>query len=150
MKKYISLAVAIVVLSSCRDQAAEKLAADQKYAMDSIRVAMEAERLELAKQKTVDSMNAIVETREAQAAAAAATRTAQYTVTNNNTTAAAPAAKRKGWSNTAKGAVIGAGVGAVTGAVISKKDGEGAIIGGLAGAAVGAGTGAIIDGKKKE
>jgi hypothetical protein len=58
--------------------------------------------------------------------------------------------KRKGWSSTAKGAVIGAGVGAVTGAVIDKKHhGEGAIIGGLAGAGVGAGTGAIIDGKKK-
>jgi hypothetical protein len=34
-------------------------------------------------------------------------------------------------------------------AIISKKKGTGAIIGGLAGAGVGAGTGAIIDGSKK-
>ena len=67
----------------------------------------------------------------------------QTTTTQTTTT-------RKKWSGAAKGAVIGAGVGAVTGAIISKKKGEGAIIGGLAGAAVGAGTGAVIDGKKKQ
>ncbi len=53
-------------------------------------------------------------------------------------------------SSAAKGALIGAGAGAITGAAVSKKKGEGAIIGGLAGAAVGAGTGAIIDDKKKK
>ncbi|WP_431245042.1 hypothetical protein ACQ9BO_00155 [Flavobacterium sp. P21] len=45
---------------------------------------------------------------------------------------------------------MGAGVGATTGAIVSKKKGEGAIIGGLAGAGVGAGTGAIIDSNKKK
>jgi hypothetical protein len=49
-------------------------------------------------------------------------------------------------SSTAKGALIGAGVGAA--AIISKKKVQG-IIGGVAGAGVGAGTGAIIDGSKK-
>ena len=38
-------------------------------------------------------------------------------------------AKKKGWSGTAKGAVIGAGVGAATGAIVNKKKGTGAIIG---------------------
>lgn len=48
---------------------------------------------------------------------------------------------KKGWSKTAKGAVIGGVVGAGTGAVINKKHrGKGAIIGGV----VGAGAGAII------
>jgi hypothetical protein len=48
---------------------------------------------------------------------------------------------KKGWSKTAKGAVIGGVVGAGTGAVINKKNrSKGAIIGG----AVGAGAGAII------
>lgn len=65
-------------------------------------------------------------------------------------TASAAPAKKKGWSSAAKGAVIGAGVGAITGAAVSKKKGEGAIIGGLAGAGVGAGTGAIIDSKKNK
>jgi len=59
--------------------------------------------------------------------------------------------KKKRWSNTAKGAVIGAGAGAVAGAVIDKNNrGAGAVIGGLTGAGVGAATGAVIDHKKKE
>ena len=43
----------------------------------------------------------------------------------------AQAQDRKGWSNKAKGAAIGGGAGAVTGAVIG--GGKGAIIGGAAG-----------------
>jgi hypothetical protein len=51
------------------------------------------------------------------------------------------AESKKGWSNTAKGAVIGGVVGAGTGAVVNKKNrAAGAVIGGV----VGAGTGAII------
>lgn len=56
-----------------------------------------------------------------------------------NNEAAAPA-KKKGWSQAAKGAVIGAGAGALGGVLIDKKDGRGAIIGGV----VGAGTGYLI------
>jgi uncharacterized protein YcfJ len=44
---------------------------------------------------------------------------------------------KKGWSKKKKGAVIGAGVGAATGAVVSKKKGKGAIIGGAVGAGAG-------------
>lgn len=51
------------------------------------------------------------------------------------------APKKKKLSNTAKGALIGAGVGAVTGAVVSKKKGQGAVIGGLIGAGAGAAAG---------
>ncbi|HXI00876.1 MAG TPA: YMGG-like glycine zipper-containing protein [Sphingobacteriaceae bacterium] len=47
---------------------------------------------------------------------------------------------KKGWSSAAKGAAIGAGAGAVTGVLVDKKDGRGAIIGGV----VGAGTGYVI------
>lgn len=53
-------------------------------------------------------------------------------------------------SSTAKGAIIGAGVGAVTGAIVDKKHGEGAIVGAVLGAGAGAGTGAIIDHNKKK
>jgi len=45
--------------------------------------------------------------------------------------------KKKGWSNAAKGAVIGAGTGAIGGAILSKKKGLGAVIGGVVGAAGG-------------
>jgi uncharacterized coiled-coil protein SlyX len=146
MKKIITLAVATMMLVSCRDTAAENKMAEQQRTMDSIKIALQQQKIEMAKQKTIDSMNAIANQRSAEAAAVAASTTAAATT---NSASAPAATKRKGWSNTAKGAVIGAGVGAVTGAVVSKKDGEGAIIGGLAGAAVGAGTGAVIDSKKK-
>lgn len=45
--------------------------------------------------------------------------------------------KKKGWSKAAKGAVIGAGAGAIGGAILSKKKGVGAIVGGVIGAAGG-------------
>lgn len=46
--------------------------------------------------------------------------------------------KRKtGWSHKKKGAVIGAGAGALTGALISHKKGKGALIGGAVGAGAG-------------
>ena len=44
---------------------------------------------------------------------------------------------KTGWSKKKKGAVIGAGVGAATGAIVSKKKGKGAIIGGAVGAGAG-------------
>jgi hypothetical protein len=61
--------------------------------------------------------------------------------------APAPApAQRRGWSAKAKGAVIGAGTGAVSGAIINKRDRvKGGIVGGVLGAGVGTGIGAIID-----
>ncbi|MER3497215.1 MAG: hypothetical protein C4308_00545 [Chitinophagaceae bacterium] len=58
-------------------------------------------------------------------------------------------AKRKGWSRAAKGAVIGAGTGAVVGAVVSK-DGhrvKGAVIGGVLGAGGGYVIGRHLDKK---
>ena len=63
------------------------------------------------------------------------------------TTETAPVAteEKKGWSNAAKGAAIGAGAGAIGGAVISKKKGKGAVIGGVLGAA-----GGYIIGKNKD
>lgn len=47
---------------------------------------------------------------------------------------------KKGWSSAAKGTAVGAGVGAVTGILVDKKDARGAIIGGV----LGAGTGYVI------
>lgn len=58
-----------------------------------------------------------------------------------------PAAPKKKISNTAKGAIIGAGVGAVTGALIAKKQPvKGAVVGGV----IGAGTGAVIGNKTEK
>jgi outer membrane lipoprotein SlyB len=46
-------------------------------------------------------------------------------------------AKNGGWSKAAKGTAIGAGSGAVLGAILSKNKGKGAVIGGVVGAAGG-------------
>ena len=59
--------------------------------------------------------------------------------------AAQTTTQKKGWSSAAKGTAIGAGAGAITGAIISKKKGKGALIGGI----VGAGGGYII-GRSKD
>ncbi len=56
---------------------------------------------------------------------------------STNTGTQSQTTQKKGWSHSAKGAVIGGVGGAVAGAVISKKKGKGAIIGGAVGAAGG-------------
>lgn len=58
-------------------------------------------------------------------------------VSNNGSSGSTQAAQKKGWSKAAQGAVIGGAVGAVGGAIISKKKGTGAAIGAVAGAAGG-------------
>jgi outer membrane lipoprotein SlyB len=74
--------------------------------------------------------------------------TASSAGTNNTTVAEAP--KKKGWSKTAKGAVIGGVAGAVGGAVINKRNpGAGAVIGGVLGAGTGAVIGNVLDKKDK-
>ena len=111
-----------------------------------------------AKQYTIDSMKQVTAQKEADARAAEANRRAAKNTTvyrsyNNPSTATTTSTRdahdRPGWSNKAKGAVIGGVVGAATGAAVSDKKGKGAIIGGVVGAAGGYGVGAILDKKKK-
>jgi ElaB/YqjD/DUF883 family membrane-anchored ribosome-binding protein len=95
--------------------------------------------LEAAKTATVDSMEVAMESKSNRFHAGRnEVETQKETIIvnqpENNTTTTDNHNKKKGWSSTAKGAVIGAGVGAATGAIISKKKSTGAIIGGVAGA----------------
>jgi hypothetical protein len=118
------------------------------------------------KQYTIDSMKqaAALQDAEAKNTVSSKTTTRHYssgsarsgngTYRGYSEPATLPTAKtntdRPGWSNKAKGAVIGGVVGAVTGAAVSKdKKGKGAVIGGVVGAAGGYGVGAILDKKKK-
>ena len=138
-KKLVSLALIGLLLVSCKPQTTDQAGVvdDTKQAtIDSMNVVLEKQKIEMAKQKSIDSMQNIVNSQR------------HSNVSTHTTTTVTE--KRKGWSRAAKGAVIGAGVGAVTGAVISKNKTEGAIIGGLAGAGLGAGTGAILDSKKNK
>lgn len=63
------------------------------------------------------------------------------TTSTNNSSSGSGTTQKKGWSKTAKGAVIGGVTGAAGGAIINKKNrAAGAVIGGV----IGAGTGAVI------
>ena len=133
MKAICSMTIISLMFFSCQNSKEKEIQAAKQATVDSMKVALE-------KQRVIDSMQTEIDKKEAL------NQKKEVTVINQTTT---EQPKRKKWSNTAKGAVIGAGVGAVTGAIISKKKGEGAISGGVAGAGVGAGTGAIIDETKK-
>lgn len=63
------------------------------------------------------------------------------TTSSNSTASNTVPQKKKGWSHRAKGTVVGAGTGAITGALINKNN---RAVGALAGAAIGAATGYII------
>lgn len=116
-----------------------------------------------AKQVTIDSINAINTAKKEAVDSMKATRVHHHeynnapaynnsTANNSNSAANAPAAapEKKGWSHTAKGAVVGAGAGAITGALVNKDHLKGAAIGTLIGGGIGAGTGAIVDHSKKK
>ncbi|HEY1166013.1 MAG TPA: glycine zipper domain-containing protein [Chitinophaga sp.] len=142
MKKLLIALAATAVFASCHNNA------DNAAAIES------------AKQATIDSMNMVnaqkdriePETKAAshkKRSTAAAPAASSETSTASSGTAAP--AKKKGWSHTAKGAVVGAGAGAITGAVVNKNDRvKGAAIGTIVGAGMGAGIGAIVDHEKKK
>jgi hypothetical protein len=142
MKKITLIFVLALLSMSCRNTADKAEAYDnsQQTTIDSMKIEMDKQKAEMAKQKTIDSMKTVT-----------TEKTKTVVVHDKSGTTTTVQEKRKGWSGAAKGAVIGAGVGAISGAVIDKKKpAQGAVIGGLAGAGLGAGTGAILDSEKKK
>lgn len=167
MKKAFSVIAIAAVMASCSNKNND-VSDVQQRTIDSM-------KMEMAKQQVIDSMNqasaeaAAVQNDAATQQAAAATshstthhsggsRSSHPTYVTNNTYNTAPQTpntqpappQKKRWSAKATGALIGAGAGAITGAMIDGRKGEGAIVGGLTGAAAGLGTGAIIDANKKK
>jgi hypothetical protein len=155
MKSIIFIALSAIVMTGCGNNEAELAKLQQQRSLDSMKVVMEQQQIEIARQKTIDSMTQVLAAKEAAARSNRSYRssgTTQYVQSNSarNEPVTPEEKKRKGWSGAAKGAVIGAGVGAVSGALIDNKKGRGAIIGGVAGAGIGAGTGAIVDDAQKK
>ncbi|SHM81609.1 Glycine zipper [Chitinophaga jiangningensis] len=151
MRQTFVAVAAALVLFSCKsqpDQAA--IEAAKQATIDSIN------NVNLVKQQMIDSMNHVGRKHSKSAANESGFSPAEYEAPADGTTAAAAPAetkKKKGfssWSHTAKGAVVGAGAGAVTGAIVNKDRVKGAAIGTIIGAGVGAGTGAIVDHAKKK
>ncbi len=142
MKKLLIILAASSCLAGCQSNAAKNEAIEEarQAAVDSMQQIAETEAI---KQAAIDSVHSIYAQQEEKE---------EKIVYVRDQTTASPATKtqRKKMNNTTKGALIGAGAGAITGAVVSKKKGQGAIIGGVVGAGAGAATGAIIDQQKKK
>lgn len=159
MKKTIIIFAFIPFVFACTDSKknnnSAEIAQAKQAAIDSVKQA----NLISQQQKTIDSLKNVAvinnqkETTKTTPDKATVGSKNGY-VSSKSSVPATPVGysttKKKKLSNTAKGAIIGAGVGAVTGAVVAKKKGQGAIIGGVVGAGTGAGVGAIIDKKQKE
>ncbi len=163
MRKVFLFIAAAGLMASCNNSSQSTAQQEQ---LDSMKNAM-------AKQQTIDSMNSVNATQPAGATNVAqpvssgaytrheshiqrseggGTTTTTTETSSSNVNAGAAPRKRKGMSPVATGAIIGAGAGAITGALVDKNKGAGALIGGVLGAGAGAGTGAIIkkEDKKKD
>ncbi|RYG00350.1 MAG: glycine zipper 2TM domain-containing protein [Chitinophagaceae bacterium] len=129
---------------ACNNKAKEEAALKQQQAEKELAVKAVKDSLRLdsfKKAELVKKEQAAEEQRQAELAAArraGANSSKSYASSGSSTSSSyggtQPTAKKTGWSDAAKGTVIGAAAGAVGGALIDKKKGRGAIIGGLAGA----------------
>ncbi|WP_256012064.1 YMGG-like glycine zipper-containing protein [Desertivirga xinjiangensis] len=152
--KRIMIAFAVAsIFAACNNNT--KTNSQEVSARDSVKMlqySMKAMRDSLK----IDSLQRVAENAKLQQQQAAAQRVAYSAAPKRQTyvkgvsesyyyTPTPVQQKKKGWSSAAKGAVIGAGAGAVTGVLVDKKDGRGAVIGGL----LGAGTGYVI-GRSKD
>ncbi|MFA4870498.1 MAG: YMGG-like glycine zipper-containing protein [Pedobacter sp.] len=138
MKRIFFVLISGIILSACSNNAKQEALIKQQtiaaikdsLKLDSFKkaevVAKEKEEQRLAQAKEEQRILLLSEKNEAAARSASAS--------NNETSAPA---KKKGWSQAAKGAVIGAGAGALGGVIVDKKDGRGAAIGGVIGAGAG-------------
>ena len=154
MKNLVFIALTAIIFTACGSNNAELAKLQQQKSLDSMNMVLQQQQAKMVQQKTIDSMSAAAKmSKSAENGIARGTHSSgsiQYVQGNAARAEVSTPAKKKGWSGAAKGVVIGAGVGALSGALIDNKKGRGAIIGGVAGAGIGAGTGAIIDDANKK
>ncbi len=147
MKRIIAIVALATILTSCGNRAKEEALAKQQ----AIAAVKDSLKLDSFKRAEAANKQRLIEEKH-QAELAAARRSAPSTYSSSSTSSNSSAGtttstKKKGWSDAAKGTAIGAGVGALSGILIDKKDGRGAIIGGLAGAGAGYAIGRAQDRK---
>ncbi len=139
MRKIFAIVALATVLASCGNRAKEDALAKQQ----TIVAIKDSLKLDSFKRSEIAEKERIVEEKHQKELAAANRIHTVYTSSGSSTNyngGSTTKTKKKGWSSAAKGTAIGAGVGALGGILIDKKDGRGAVIGGL----VGAGTGYAI------
>ncbi|WGQ10106.1 YMGG-like glycine zipper-containing protein [Pedobacter gandavensis] len=149
MKKIFSVAALAILLSACSNNAKEEAIIKQQAIVavkDSLRLdsfkkadALEKEKLAKLKDEEIQKDRIREEKRTLLLAERNDAAERRSSSSSSSNTVATPA-KKKGWSQAAKGAAIGAGAGALGGILVDKNNARGAIIGGV----VGAGTGYVI------
>lgn len=136
MKNILVIVALATVLASCGNRAKEEALAKQQAIValkDSLKLDS-FKRSEITEKERLDVEKHQVELEAANRKSTVYSSTgssANYNTGSTTTTT------KKGWSSAAKGTAIGAGVGALGGILIDKKDGRGALIGGLVGAGAG-------------
>ncbi|RZK21517.1 MAG: hypothetical protein EOO86_00865 [Pedobacter sp.] len=153
MKKIFVVIALSSVMFACNNKAKEEAALKQQEAEKQLAIKAVKDSLRLDSFKRAETAKIEAEKEAQHQAELAAARRAGASSSKSSRSYASsggsssssyggtqPTAKKKGWSDGAKGAVIGGAAGAVGGALIDKKKGRGAIIGGL----VGAGGGYLI------
>jgi Glycine zipper len=130
MKKVFYAAAILVAFASCKNNQAT----DQTKVLAAFKDSVEyAEFLKWKQAQAAEQIATPVVQKETKVV---------YRNASNNNSCATTTAKKKGWSKSAKGAVIGGAGGAVVGAVVNKRNrAAGAVIGGVIGAGVGYGIG---------
>lgn len=141
MKPIFSILIATGLLSACTNHAKEEALIKQQ-AIVAVRDSIKLDSFKRVEaQKKEDARVAAQVKVEKEAALKAQKRTLLLSerseAASANSAATATPAKKKGWSSAAKGAVIGAGAGALGGVLVDKNNARGAIIGGVAGAGAG-------------
>lgn len=141
MKKLFAIATVAIIMVSCKSKSANEtnvLSASDSTSYKEFVKWKEDKAAEKAKPVVTHHIHS----------------TSNNTTANNttaNSTATTQPAEKKGWSKSAKGAVIGAGAGAAAGAIINKNDRvKGAVIGGVLGAGAGYGIGKVIEKKDQK
>ena len=153
MKKIFVVIALSSVMFACNNKAKEEAAlkqqeAEKQLAIKAVKYSLRLDsfkKAETAKVEAEKEAKHQAELAEARRAGAASSKSSSSYASSGGSSSSSyggtqPTAKKKGWSDGAKGAVIGGAAGAVGGALIDKKIGRGAIIGGL----VGAGGGYLI------
>jgi hypothetical protein len=146
MKKILVIVAATAVFAACTNKQQEQ---ELKASRDSIAAIKQAFKMDsLKKANELALQQKAAAEREAAAERRRNTRVAGYSE-SGYVAPVTPEQKKKGMSSAAKGALIGAGAGALTGILVDKKNGRGAVIGGVVGAGTGYAIGKSKDNKKK-
>lgn len=139
MKYLFSIVItATVLLSACSNNNAKEQALIKQQAIAAVKDSLKLDSFKKAEVKKQEEAKIAAQVKEEKRTLLLAEKNeaASQSSGSRNYEASAPA-KKKGWSEAAKGTVIGAGAGALGGALIDKKKGRGAIIGGVVGAGAG-------------